>query len=67
LTFSAGAVAGAGGELLLAFGILFVAPGSTALNSDIDKKVLPRNEVININTKNDLEKLFPFKRSFKNV
>ena len=63
LTWAGGAVMGIGGEDLLAL----PPPGTIAFNSDVNKILLPRNEVINTNTKNDLENLFPFKRSFKNV
>jgi hypothetical protein len=63
LTCAGGAERGGGGEALL--GLAY--PVTIALDSDINKRVLQKNEVINTNTKNDLENLFPFKRSFKNV
>jgi hypothetical protein len=56
LTCAGGAEGGAGGEVLL--GLEFTA---IAFNSDVNKRLLQRNEEINTNTKNDLENLFPFK------
>jgi hypothetical protein len=47
---------GTDGEVLL--GLEFTA---IAFNSDVNKRLLQRNEEINTNTKNDLENLFPFK------
>jgi hypothetical protein len=56
LTFSGGADGGGGGVDGLG-----LAANPIAFDSDIDKRVSQRNEVINTNTKNDLENLFPFK------
>jgi hypothetical protein len=58
LTCAGGAVGevGTDGEVLL--GLEFTA---IAFNSDVNKRLLQRNEEINTNTKNDLENLFPFK------